>query len=442
MSRANKKRLLQAVPTPTPGEGDDTRGETEPNAAVACEVPATPDTAENHSDTLGSFYADLDGYTGASASGVGPMIGCPPRMALPQSRTTGEYAIRGNIIHNFCRLIGYNPDCRESALAEIEDEKIRDTCKGIDLDEVFRGITPVAFERAYILNVKDRTVRLAGDNIERKYNEALVSKGLEPLGKYDVPATIDFVGLDGDAPVETDYKSGQSIGDPEIHWQRRVCAIALMIHYGTATAKSRVAYVKEDGQILLDGCEFSCMDIDDFCDEVVAAIDKVVEAKRMLAARQMPTVNPSDDNCKYCNALTSCPYYMNLAKAMGGDLEAVENGPDLRTLSREQMGALWDRRKKYQTILDNIEVVGKILAADAPLIVDEEWEIKPVWQAGRSFFNDSAARGMIVKLMSTNGSTEEEIDATIKSLTGKGKDFAKYPKTRRALPVVNKEENK
>lgn len=376
-------------------------------------------------------------YTGISASGVGPVIGCPPRLALPQSRTTGDAAIRGNIIHNFCRLIGYNPENRKAALEEITDDKIRHTCEGIDLVECFAGLDVVAFERAYILNVKTRTVRVAGDNLERKYNEALVSKGMEPLGKYDVPATIDVVAMAGDTPTELDYKTGMSIGDPEVHWQRRICAVALMIHYGTATALSKVAYVKEDGQIILDGCEFSCMDIDDFCDEVVDAIDKVVAAKEMLANRVMPTVNPSDDNCKYCSALTSCPYYTNLAKAMIGDLEAVEKGPDLRTLSPEQLGQLWAKMKKYQTILDNIEVVGKIVAPTTPLIIDDEWEVKPVWQEGRSFFNDSAARGEIVKLMSAMGSTEDEINAKLKSLVGKGKSFAKFPKTRRVkLPVV------
>jgi len=431
-----KKRLLQAVPSQTSSDREGSRTDGSSVCEVAHEVPASinPDATDQQPED-GEFLADLDGYTGASASGVGPMIGCPPRMALPQSRSTGEYAIRGNIIHNFCRLIGFNPDNREAALAEIEDEKIRTTCRGIDLAEVFRGIDIVAFERAYILNVKERTVRLAGDNIERQYNKALVSKGLEPLGKYDVPATIDFVGMRGDVPIETDYKSGQSIGDPEVHWQRRVCAVALMIHYGTATAESRVAYVKEDGEILLDGCEFSCMDIDDFCDQVVEAIDKVVEAKRMLAARRMPTVTPSDDNCKYCNALLNCPHWTNMAKAMGGTLTAVETGPDLRTLTPEDFGVLWVKMKHYRVILDNIETVGKILAETSPLIVDNEWEIKPVWQSGRSFFNDSAARGTITQLMLAQGASQEEVDAKLRSLVGKGKDFAKYPKTRR-LKVV------
>lgn len=434
MKRENKKqRLLRSMPSESSSDGEDVGAEGTSPVALPSEVrgdlvlvsPSPSDDA-----------IEEDGYTGASASGVGPMIGCPPRMVLPQSRTTGEYAIRGNIIHNFCRLIGYNPDNRAAALAEIADEKIRRTCEGIDLTMAFAGLTTVAFERAYILNVKDRTVRVAGDNLERHYNKALISKGMAPLGKYDVPATIDYVFMEGGTPGELDYKSGLSIGDPEVHWQRRICATALMIHYETATAISKVAYVKEDGEIVLDGCEFSCMDIDDFCDEVVAAIDKVCEAKAMLARGVMPTVYPSDDNCKYCNALTSCPYYTNLAKSMLGTLKAVESGPDLRTLTSEEMGKLWAFMKDAERILKNIDTVGKMMAEKAPLIIDDEWEVKPSWQAGRSYFDDSKARGEIAKLMYANGSTEEQVAAKIKSLTGVGKSFAKFPKTRRVLPVM------
>ncbi len=371
-------------------------------------------------------------YFGASASSIGPMIGCPTRMALPQANSTGEYAIRGNIIHSYCRLIGLNPANRDSALAEIQDPKIRATCEGIDLTEVFYGTEKVAFERAYILNVKDRTVRLAGDNIERQYNKSLLALGLAPLGLYDVPCTIDYVGMENGVPIETDYKSGQSIGDPEVHWQRRICAVALMIHYGTATAKSRVAYIKEDSQVLLDGCEFSCLDIDDFCDQVVEAIDKVVSAKAMLTARTMPPVSPSDENCKYCPAFTSCPAQINLAKAMGGDLEAIENGPDLRTLTSEQMGLLWEKRKNYQRILDNLETVGKLMAQVSPLPVDDKFEIRPEWQNGRMSFDDASARGMIAVLLAEKGLDETEITAKIKSLTKKGKDFLKYSKLKKS----------
>ncbi len=378
---------------------------------------ATLDISGVQSDTCNTRTADY------SASSVGRLVGCPTSFALPQSRTTGEYAVRGNIIHAYCRLLALNPDNRDAALAAITDEKIRATCAGIDLTETFSGITPVAYERAYVLNVKDRTVRVVGDNIERKYGE---------LGLYDVPCTIDFIGMEGEVPVETDYKSGQYIGEPEVHWQRRVCAIALMIHYGTATAKSRVAYIKEDGQIFLDGCEFSCLDIDDMCDEVVTAIDSVMTAKTMLASRQMPATSPSDDNCKYCPAFSSCPSQVNLAKAMGGDLEAIESGPDLRTFTSEQMGALWDKMKKYQKILERIEKTGKAMAQNEALIVDKDWEVRPEWQSGRMSFDASAARGLISVLLAEKGLDEAEIDDKIKSLKVKGADFAKFSKVKRA----------
>jgi hypothetical protein len=349
-------------------------------------------------------------------------------MALPQSRTTGEPAKRGNVIHSYCRIttVDKSQETRDRALVDIPDEKIRNTCAGINLELALDGLEVVACERAYVLNVKDRTVRIAGDNIERHYNKALLSKGLEPLGKYDVPATIDVVAMAGGTPVELDYKSGQSIGPVKDNWQRKICATALMIHYGTASAISRVAYVGEDGSIRPEGDEFSCMDIDDFCDEIVTAIDAIEVAKAEFSAGRMPTVYPSDTACKYCNAQTSCPYWTNFAKSMVSELEAVENGPDLKTLSSEQMGKVWQLMKKSQVILKNIEDAGKMMAAASPLVIDDDWEVRPTWQSGRSYFNDSKARGKIATLMAQMGSTQEEIDATLSSMTGKGKDFAKY----------------
>jgi hypothetical protein len=359
-------------------------------------------------------------YFGASASGIGAMLGCPARMVLPQSRSTGEWAIRGNILHNYCRLIGLDPKNRETALAEITDPKIRATAEAINLEAALDGIEVVAFERAYILNVKTRTVRIAGDNIERKYDDALSAKGMEPLGLYDVPATIDVVGMVGGIPVELDYKSGMSIGDPAIHWQRRVCSVALMIEYGTATAISRVAYIKEDGSIIPDGCEFSCMDIDDYCDQVVVAIDAVIAARKMLAAGKMPTVYPSDENCKYCPGFLSCPAHTNFAKAMLGKLQAIENGPELSALTPSELGAVWEMLKTSEAIVKSSMASLKIFAEQGTIPVGTEHEIRPQ-QKSRSYFDQSKARGLLTLLMTKAGSTDTEITDKIKSLTGETK---------------------
>ncbi len=376
----------------------------------------------------------MSDWSGLSASNVGPAIECPSRMVLPRARTNGIAAKRGNILHTYCRNITITPAARETCLKEIDDEKIRATAEKIDLDAALDGLEVVACERAYVLNVKERSVRIAGDNIERHYNESLIARGLAPLGKYDIPCTIDVVAMADGVPVELDYKSGQPIGPIKEHWQRKICSTALMIHYATASAISRVAYIWEDGTIHPDGDEFSCMDVDDFCDEVVRTIDAIDKARAVVEAGKIPTVYPSDTACKYCEAQTSCPYWTTFAKAMLGELGAL---PNLETLTPEQLGKAWDLMKKSEVILKNIEALGKLAATDeAPLVIDEEWEVRPAWQKGRSYFNDTKARGKIAALMAANGSTQAEIDATILGLSGKGKDFAKYVKVKRQLKVI------
>ncbi len=347
-------------------------------------------------------------------------------MALPQSRTTGEPAERGNIIHSFCRIttVDKSPETRERALADVKDDKIRNTCAGIDLDAALAGLEIVACERAYVLNVKDRTVRIAGDNIERHYNKALIERGLEPLGKYDVPATIDVVAMSGVIPVELDYKSGQSIGPIKEHWQRKICATALMIHYGTSTAISRVAYIGEDGSVRPDGDEFSCMDIDDFCDTIVEAIDAIEVAKAEIAERRMPTVYPSDTACKYCPAMTSCPYHMNVAKSMLGKLKDIHLGPDLESLSPEELGAVWTMLKEAEAIITPTLKSLKLYADTTTIPVGEGYEIRGQYKS-RKYFNDSKARGLISVLLAKDGMTEEQIATKLAELHGETqyKDF-------------------
>lgn len=362
-----------------------------------------------------------------SASNIHRLIGCPTSFALPQVRESGEYAERGNILHEFCRTVGANPECRAQALLDIEDEKIRATAAGIDLEAALDGIMVVARERAFVLNVKTQKVRIVGDNIHRKYG---------PLEKYEVPATQDVTGfVTGTVPCELDWKSGQSIGKIADHWQRRVNAVVLMLHYETPTAISRVGYIWEDGSIHSDGHEFSSLDIDDFCNEIVAAWDAADAAVALLATGVMPPLGPSEDNCKYCPAFSSCPFQTNFAKAMLGELQAVEKGPDLTALTPEQWGRAWGMMKQAMKIGEKLEKAGKLAATSAPLI-DGDYEIKPKWEAGRMSFDASKARGEIVKLLQAAGADDEAIAEKLKSLHVQGASFAKFPRTRRAMPVA------
>lgn len=365
-----------------------------------------------------------DGWCGVSASSAGPTILCPTRLALPPAFSSGDEADRGNAFHAFARTTTVNPGAREQALLEVPEEW-RHTAAGMNLDLALDGLRVVGCEKAYALDAKSMTVRYIGENIERDYNGVLERRGQPRLGKYEVPFTMDVEAFWNDTPVELDYKSGQSIGDPSEHWQRRICATGLMLFHDTPTAISRVAYIKDDGTIVPDGHEFSILDAEEFCETLVRTIDAVWEARRKLALGIMPAVYPSDDACKYCPAMVSCPYYTNFAKSMLGRLKAIESGPDLAALSGEDAIKVWEELKTAEKIVETSLKSLKKIAEQKPF-GNGTHEVRPKMKS-RTYFDDGAARGLIVTLMGRLGSSEEEIQGQLKKLHGK----TEYPEFRK-----------
>lgn len=372
-------------------------------------------------------------WCGISASSAGATIGCPGRLALPRVNETSDAAERGNILHAFARIVAKNPAAREQALLEVPEEH-RLVAERLDITGALSDIKPIGFEMAYALDVKNRKVRFIGENIDRDYNGVLERSGKPLLGRYEIPFTIDVEGFIGDTPVELDYKSGQYIGDPAEHWQRRVCATGMMLKHETASAISRVAYIWQDGSIHPDKHEFTILDAEDYCDKLVAAIDAVWAARRTLAGGTMPTLNPSDDNCKYCPAMTSCPYYLNVAKAMLGRVVEIEKGPDFAELTEEELFRVWTDLKQIEDVVDKQLKRMKVLAARKPF-GDSQYEIAPSAKAKASFDADGA-RGMITLLLGKLGYSEDEIAAKLAKLTKKT-EYNEYRKRKRSLPLAS-----
>ena len=382
-----------------------------------------------------AMYGDPELWCGVSASGAGAMIACPARLALPAAYTTSEAADRGTELHAYARTVTVNPDGREQALKDVP-EKWRHTAAGMNLGEALEGLRVVGCERAYALNVKERTVRFIGENIDRKYNETLKAKGEAPLSRYEIPFTMDVEAFfDDDTPVELDYKSGQHIGDPAEHWQRRICAIGLMIFHDAPTAISRVAYIWDDGRIVPDGHEFGALDVDDFCDTLMHAIDKVWEARLLFANGIMPAISPSDEACTFCPAVSSCPYYTNFAKAMLGRLAEIQTGPELSSLTDDEKGKVWEECKKAEKIIETLLTGLKKMAEQKAFPVGDKYEVRPI-DKGRTYFDDSKARGLIVTLLGRAGANEKEIETTMKGLHGKT-EFQEFRKVKRQLPMAS-----
>ena len=355
-----------------------------------------------------------------SASNAGSTIACPAREAFPHAKDTSEAADRGNALHEFARVCTVNPAAREAALADVPEEW-RVTAKGMNLELALDGLEVIGCERAYALNVKTRTTRFIGTNIGRDYG------ALEP---YEIPFTIDVEARTMGSPVELDYKSGQYIGPVKDHWQRRVCATGLMFFYDAPTAISRVAYIWENGSIHPDGHEFSMIDAEDFCDVLVRAVDAVAAAKAEFAAGRMPTVYPSDDACKYCPAMTSCPYMTNFARSMLSTLKAIETGPDLIALTGEQLGAVWEQLKIAEKIVELQLTALKKIAVESPIPVGELYVVRPKTMSKTSF-DAAAARGLITTLLGRTGANDEDIQKQMSTLYRKNEynEFRKVKKT-------------
>ncbi len=354
---------------------------------------------------------------GVSASSVGPTILCPTRAVLPQVRDTGEAAVRGNELHEFARLVTENPGCREAALAAVPED-YRHTAEGMNLAGALDGLEVLGCEMAYALNVQTRTTRFIGRNIGRNYGA---------IGKYEIPFTIDVEAVVDGVPVELDYKSGKNIGPVKEHWQRRVCATGLMFFHDTASAISRVAYIWEDGSIHPAGDEFNIFEAEDYCDEMLKMLDAVYAAEAKLYGGEMPTTYPSDDACKYCPAMMSCPAMTNFAKAMLGKLEAIEKGPELSTLAPAELLEVWETAKRAaviaETVIDSLKVL-----AEKQAFGNEEYEVRGKAKDGKAYFDAGKARGLITVLLGKLGAEDEEIKNQIAGLMGKGKEYTEYRK--------------
>ncbi len=381
-----------------------------------------------------AMYGDPDSWSGVSASGAGAAIGCPTRLALPAAYTSSEAADRGTALHEFARKLAVNPEARAQALLDVPD-KWRPTAEGMDLADVLTGLRCVGFERAYALNVKDQTVRYIGENIDRRYNEVLVARGEAPLGRYEIPFTMDVEAFLDDTPVELDYKSGQNIGEPSEHWQRRICSIGLMLYHDTPTAISRVIYIWNDGQLVPDGHEFSIIDVDDYCDELVRMIDRVWQARLLFANGIMPALSPSEDTCAFCPAVASCPYYTNFAKSMLGRLEEIQKGPELSTLTDEEKGRIWEDAKRAEKMIETILDGLKLMADQKPIPVGDKYEVRP-HDRTKAYFDQTKARGLIVTLLGKTGTPDTEIEKTLKGLNGRT-EYQEFRKVKRQLPIAS-----
>lgn len=376
--------------------------------------------------------SDWLGITGSAGYDV---AACPPRAAFPQCReAAGEAAARGTALHLFAQQCIEDPGNRNTHLAAVPLEW-RETARGMNLNLALDGIVVEGCEVAFALDVKNQTCRMIGKDIDRKYAETLAANGQPPLSLYEIPFTVDVHGAINGVPVELDYKSGQYVGEVEEHGQRRISAAGLMFFYEVDEVISRIAYIKEDGDIIPDGYSFTVFDAYDTCEKMVTAVDAVVASRALFDQGKIPNVYPDrEKQCRYCPAFDYCPFWTNLVRAAVGEAATL---PTVEQLTAEQRGQAMDHVKDVMKAFKALEDKLKAAAYKAPLPIDDTYEFRAEPKAGKTYFDDAAARGKLVKLLHQSGLSQDEVDAEMARFTKQASPYLEVRKRKRVeLPVL------
>lgn len=328
-----------------------------------------------------------------TASAIERAIECPSSCVLPQVHETTDDAARGTSIHAFVRNVLAGID-RTKALAAVEDPKWRATCGAIDFRKIGSDLSDMKAEASYAYDVGDRSVRLLGYNIGRRYG------GLRPM---EIAGTNDAEGLRIDGiPTVIDVKTGQPVTVCRENPQMMFHSLCRMAATGAQEIDARILYVREDGHVRTDSHVFDVFELESFADELDVLLGQIGRARIALQSGTL-TVN-SGDHCRYCPALQACPAYTALARSMVPDLEAVQSR--IAALSPADAGKAWALLEQVGTLYDTVKDALKVYAAQTPIVLPNGKIVREV-----SYEREDLNRSSALALLRAKGATDAEIQA-------------------------------
>jgi RecB family exonuclease len=322
-----------------------------------------------------------------SASQLERIGHCPASAALPQVRSTSEYAERGNAIHEYlatARSIG-----RDKALAAVP-EAWRPVCEAIDLDAL---PTMLLSEAAYAYDVDKRSARFLASGKARDYSKAL---------PHELCGTADCVGIDGTTAYVGDFKTGWSAVTPAAkNPQLRFLALCVSLAYpDVETVVVEVIRIREDGSAWRDTATLDALDLAQIGEWVATIPGSVALAKAELEAGRAPDVHEGAW-CKYCPAAIYCPAKVGLLRiaANGNDPTApFMGGP----LSPDMAGSAFVLVERLRSIAKELE--------------------RRVYGALDEFGSLPTPRGTVIKKVLTEGNERIDDDKAVAVLSERGPD--------------------
>lgn len=214
------------------------------------------------------------------------LLNCPGSAVLPRADTESVWADAGVAEHEELSDLGSLPPelaklIPDNALSEVK----------------------ISYD------VSTRVGRIIGHSPGRDYGD---------LGPFEIPGSIDVLGIDGDAVVILDWKTGYSDVEPAAtNGQLWGYALAAARALGKDRAIVRIVYTKTK---FVDEYHIDALELADFADRLEQLHLRVIElhSKR---AEHVPTKEGS--HCKYCPSKHACPSKNALLVQLGSNGLAV-----------------------------------------------------------------------------------------------------------------------
>jgi hypothetical protein len=222
-----------------------------------------------------------------------------------------EWASRGLASHAYLQHVGEGMTA-EAAL-ELVDERFREGCRAIDLDDL-KDVLGLSAEMSFAYHPATDTARVLGVALEREYEAAGVRED-------EIPMTLDVVGLDDPKSpsigVVADYKRGWSKRTPAAkNWQMRGGALALSRAFDLDIVRVQLIHLHEDRPAYRDRASFDAADLAVFAAEARVRHEIALADREAYARTGVRPDATQGSWCDWCPSYHVCPAKTGLLRAM------------------------------------------------------------------------------------------------------------------------------
>lgn len=279
-----------------------------------------------------------------SASRLQLVDTCEASAVLPQVSTETPDASRGTAIHRY-RQRAVELGSNEQALAEIEDDDLREVCAAIETDGL--PVDPAAYSAEVALAYNVVTGggrRLAGR--ERDYSD---------VTEDEIPGTADIVALvDDDAVYIGDIKTGYGrVPAPRRNLQLLFLALAACRAWGGTRAIVEIIRPRENARAWRERAEIGPFELAAVGHRLREMMLRVREARVQYELGNYEPRYAITEGCKYCPAIDHC-------RPMTEQLIEIATGPEER-LEQVFLGSMRENAPAAHAKLKGIEAFVKRL---------------------------------------------------------------------------------